>query len=603
MLDVAIGLVLVFALSSLIVTAVQEAWAACKNRRGENLVKMVGSLVGDNDALAKQILDHPLLKSMAMERKNKDARPPSYLAGDVFVTGLLGFLSKYTANMRPDSPAIMVQELARKLVKDDESNFLQSLTALLPGAEHDWQVYEKRLQAWFEAVGERSSGWYKRENQRNLFLIGLVLAVAMNINPIVICKALWHDAALRKLAVAQAEVALQAYQLQNGVVVPVPGAVVQAGAAPARNVNPDFDAVDKALVILRVNLEKLGEPAAGKQASAQAEELMKARRAVTNLSSFLAKERDTSGNDAKRKAARMEAGVLFDSNLDDLQLLLPAGALKDKPCSPADSILCPVSTRLGEANAALRTAIVQERLTRDALMGNDLAAAVLRARCDEIKSSESAERALCERLQSLGVLSDSTMPIGWSDSNWLAFFGSCDRNKKAAGTSCPESTPWGLSSGADMKNWLLMVAGWLITAMGATLGAPFWFDLLSKLVKMRSSGADPSADAKAKDGAPGAAPSTLTQSGASADGMLRPASSDAMNAAELALNEDDITRIQRSLGIPATEQDGRIGILTRTAISAWQSAHGAVVTGQLTATQIQELLLTPATWKDDDYVG
>ena len=31
-------------------------------------------------------------------------------------------------------------------------------------------------------------------------------------------------------------------------------------------------------------------------------------------------------------------------------------------------------------------------------------------------------------------------------------------------------------------------AGWLITALAISLGAPFWFDLLSKLVKIRGSG-------------------------------------------------------------------------------------------------------------------
>jgi len=35
--------------------------------------------------------------------------------------------------------------------------------------------------------------------------------------------------------------------------------------------------------------------------------------------------------------------------------------------------------------------------------------------------------------------------------------------------------------------FLLMLLGWLITALALSLGAPFWFDLLNKLMKMRSS--------------------------------------------------------------------------------------------------------------------
>jgi uncharacterized protein involved in cysteine biosynthesis len=35
---------------------------------------------------------------------------------------------------------------------------------------------------------------------------------------------------------------------------------------------------------------------------------------------------------------------------------------------------------------------------------------------------------------------------------------------------------------------MLMLAGWAITALATSLGAPFWFDLLSKALQVRSSG-------------------------------------------------------------------------------------------------------------------
>ena len=36
--------------------------------------------------------------------------------------------------------------------------------------------------------------------------------------------------------------------------------------------------------------------------------------------------------------------------------------------------------------------------------------------------------------------------------------------------------------------WLLKVLGLLATAFAMSFGAPFWFDLLNKLVRMRSAG-------------------------------------------------------------------------------------------------------------------
>lgn len=51
--------------------------------------------------------------------------------------------------------------------------------------------------------------------------------------------------------------------------------------------------------------------------------------------------------------------------------------------------------------------------------------------------------------------------------------------------------------------WLAHVLGWLITAGLIMLGAPFWFDLLGKLVPLRSSGQAPAKAADDKTSATG----------------------------------------------------------------------------------------------------
>ncbi|SNY61119.1 hypothetical protein [Paractinoplanes atraurantiacus] len=54
--------------------------------------------------------------------------------------------------------------------------------------------------------------------------------------------------------------------------------------------------------------------------------------------------------------------------------------------------------------------------------------------------------------------------------------------------------PFGWNHGADWSSltWTTShVAGWLVTALLLMLGAPFWFDLLSRLVSLRTTGAKP----------------------------------------------------------------------------------------------------------------
>lgn len=54
---------------------------------------------------------------------------------------------------------------------------------------------------------------------------------------------------------------------------------------------------------------------------------------------------------------------------------------------------------------------------------------------------------------------------------------------------------WDLPVGWEVHrshSWSLAILGWLITALALTAGAPFWFDLLKRLVNLRNTGLKPS---------------------------------------------------------------------------------------------------------------
>jgi len=63
--------------------------------------------------------------------------------------------------------------------------------------------------------------------------------------------------------------------------------------------------------------------------------------------------------------------------------------------------------------------------------------------------------------------------------------------------------------------WAIFISllGWFITALAASLGAPFWFDLVGKLVKLRSAGATPAKSVESAGGG-AVAPATASISGA-----------------------------------------------------------------------------------------
>jgi hypothetical protein len=73
-----------------------------------------------------------------------------------------------------------------------------------------------------------------------------------------------------------------------------------------------------------------------------------------------------------------------------------------------------------------------------------------------------------EVLASVDQLEAAKIPIGWARVD----------------------DPWDWN---ELDNWALRVAGWLLTALAVSLGAPFWFDMLNKLVALRGAGAKPAA--------------------------------------------------------------------------------------------------------------
>jgi hypothetical protein len=54
---------------------------------------------------------------------------------------------------------------------------------------------------------------------------------------------------------------------------------------------------------------------------------------------------------------------------------------------------------------------------------------------------------------------------------------------------------WGVEGPGDTLGWLSRVRGLAITAAAASLGAPFWFDVLNRVGSLRNVGNKPKADA------------------------------------------------------------------------------------------------------------
>lgn len=247
MIEVALGLALVFAMTSLLLTAVRELWSSAWGSRGKILMQALASFVGDDPDFANKLMQHPLLLSLSKETAGGAPRP-SYMGADIVVTSLIASLvERCPGGARPPSPSEFVQAL-RKMADADaagapeatakvplpNATLVRGMASLVHGVENDWAGYQARLCAWYDSVTERSTGWFKRKNQVSLLIFGFMVAAIANINPILIATRLWQDAPLREaIASAAQDAARPAAPAEAAPSAPAAPAVPAAPAAPA----------------------------------------------------------------------------------------------------------------------------------------------------------------------------------------------------------------------------------------------------------------------------------------------------------------------------------------------------------------------------------
>ena len=635
MIEVAIGLALVFALTSLLAAAAQEAWSSLFKLRGEILRKAVVSFVGDDANFAQALLEHPLLVSLTPKTQKDSSARPSYVDGASLISALLDHLSRtHTATgARPATPSELVEAvaavasgrlppaapiaaglhagLAGAPAARPPELFARGLQSLLAGAEHDWPTYEKRLVAWFDSVGDRSTGWFKRRTQLGVFIVGLLTAAAANVNPIVIAPRLWNDGAVRlamveaatKLDASTGKAAAAGASAWSAPSAAAPKAASNPGAAASAAPASLSLATDRtvasgkpfadALEALRNTLDAAAQtpPPAG---SAQRAALLNLIERTASARTALARWQQAGAVPSAAAAAALAAPLALDG---------PAALAPTLPTWPA------VQAGLAQARAAATTlAMAPAEAARSEQPATAQTTAQTTVRKESI-ACEGGEKlspefiAMCDRLDALGQLKQAGLPIGWS----------------------PIAKPAVASDELQWLDTVLMPVGWLITALACTLGAPFWFDALGKLVKLRGSGSRPEGTPVSGDqtkggsggggggggGGPTGAGGVLAAPPGPSDGNGSggaEAMSDALTDEERLLTMPEKQRIQRAMEMAEPDVSGWFDGKTRDAIKAWQTQRSLLpATGSLTAFQIAELLalrgLAPTTGEGDGAVG
>lgn len=132
--------------------------------------------------LYERLYKNPIIKNF---RQNVYFNKPSYISPQNFSTLLVEEIKNLKQSNRSKTATFQLVEDTLMEFKDRIDNeAVDILKFHLNEAAGDLDVFKSRLEKWFNDSMDRVSGWYKRNTQFILLLLGLLLSVVMNIDTI-----------------------------------------------------------------------------------------------------------------------------------------------------------------------------------------------------------------------------------------------------------------------------------------------------------------------------------------------------------------------------------------------------------------------------------
>lgn len=178
----AIGLILVYLILSLMVSAIQEALASWFSMRGKHLGHAIDQMLTNEKTtegtleLDKSILEkfqnHPSYGDMVQGKNKQSANHmahPSYMSATTFSSILIHIFDGKDIKSLTASINAMADGKLKKFLLD-----------CLAETNNDLTLFRARIEQWYDQVMSRVSGWYKSYTHKIIMVVGLLVAIYMN---------------------------------------------------------------------------------------------------------------------------------------------------------------------------------------------------------------------------------------------------------------------------------------------------------------------------------------------------------------------------------------------------------------------------------------
>lgn len=210
-LDVGLGLVILFLVLSIMASAVSELIANLLQRRAKTLERFVAGTLADSGITLAEFYNNTLLAP----HMNGDKRP-NYIHASDFTEALFTTLrSKNPSVAGPtegELPDFTLPELKQMITTMPDSAPLKAvLSSVIIKAQDDPSLQglsdvakvRAAMQQWYDNSMDRVSGWFKSNTQYILLIIGLGLSIFFNVDTIAITNNLLQNPGVRSALAAR----------------------------------------------------------------------------------------------------------------------------------------------------------------------------------------------------------------------------------------------------------------------------------------------------------------------------------------------------------------------------------------------------------------
>lgn len=465
--EIGIGLVFTYLLLSLVVTAANELLATLVRSRAKDLERGICNLLDgksdfpDSWMLAKfrwfgnlflgasakvptptpgtwsqQFFAHHLVDALS-----KDGEKPSYIPARTFAQVLLHLVNRDSTGV-PGQPPLwgfdsfdqiqkVIEGIGNPGVRDVLLNVLEEARADMTDGVAAVKKFSDRIEIWFNQAMDRVSGWYIRRTRWFLFLFAVVFTSVLNVDTISIARRLGKDDTLRaSLVEAAKEYSARAAASQAVASGPSGAVATTAPASPAAAPVPAAP-VPAAPENAASSVRSEGPPATPTPGTTPSPTPTPAPDLAHSIRQIGDELRQLHG-----------LGIPLGWVFNDV-------AEKRKSVSRAEANEGAERSRMASATETAKGKAADSPQARTVNL------AQLRLKDAEEKTTRALSELMAAEAQSPR---DDDLYVLFSQGRWFP---------------------------------VTKLLGLLITALAASLGAPFWFDVLNKLMAVRGTGKPP----------------------------------------------------------------------------------------------------------------